>query len=171
MHTETRTRRAAGPLLCPFTIVVDTREQKPYTFSAITADAAQGRRPVQVPTHGAALLAGDYSIQGMEQVIAVERKSKADLFSTLGQGRQRFARELDLLQCMWFAAVVVEAEWSEVVSRPPAYSSLKPVTISRSVMAWQVRKPVVHWWFVPGREAAEQVTYRLLERFWKERQV
>jgi hypothetical protein len=99
--------------------------------------------------------------------VAIERKSLADLYSTLGQGRQRFARELERLNGYEFTAVVVEAEWSVVIGSPPAYSQLLPKTVYRSVIAWQVRYPKVHWWFVPGRDFAEVTTFRLLERYWK----
>lgn len=161
-------RPAAQAILCPFTIVVDSREQKPYAFASIRADARQQNRPVQVPIHGAALPQGDYSIQGWEDRVAIERKSLADLYSTLGHGRERFGRELARLNDLWFACVVVEAEWGTVMRHPPFRSELLPKTVYRSILAWMVRYPSVHWCLVPGREFAEVTTFRLLERFWKE---
>jgi len=71
---------------------------------------------------------------------------------------------------MQFAAVVVEAEWSEILASPPPHTQLTPKTIFRSVLAWQQRFPRVHWWFVPGRSAGETTTFRVLERYWRERQ-
>jgi hypothetical protein len=198
-----------SPLMAPFTMVVDSREQHPYTFAAIRADADAGRRPVVVPIVSAGLPAGDYSIEGLENVVAVERKSLQDCFSTLGQGRARFVRELERLAQYEFAAVVVEAEWSEIIGfysaglrelrnhfatlaakgqddsqpwavwadmlseampGPPVRSRLNPKTVYRSVIAWQMRYPRVVWWPCPGRAFAEVTTYRLLERFHKERE-
>ena len=63
-------------------IVVDTREQKPYRFTRC-----------QVKT----LPTGDYSLVGLEDCIAIERKSAADLAGSLGAGRTRFRRELERL--------------------------------------------------------------------------
>lgn len=153
----------------PFTVTVDTREQHPYDFAGLRADARQGGWLLTVTTQAATLASGDYSILGHEGCVAVERKSKADLFGTLSQGRERFVRELERLACMPFAVVVVEAEWSEVLEGA-TFSRLKPKTVYRSVIAWQQRYPNVHWWFVPGRAFGMATTYRVLERWWRERQ-
>ncbi len=60
-------------------IVVDTREQEPYGFDA-------GR----VRVIRRALPAGDYSLEGMESTVAVERKSLPDFVSTVIHSRPRF---------------------------------------------------------------------------------
>ena len=153
------------------TIVIDTREQLNYTFSALRADSREGGGVLSVPTRGATLPSGDYSLEGYESLVAVERKSKADAFSTIGTAnRERFVRELERLAEYQFAAVVVEAEWSEILSNPPPHTQVTPKTLYRSVLAWQQRYPRVHWMMVPGREAGELTTYRILERFWRERE-
>lgn len=157
------------PLTCPFTIVVDTREQDPYAFAGLRADAKYQRRPLIVNTRRGTLGQGDYSIDGWWAEIAIERKSAADLFGTLGQARDRFERELARLQCLAFAAVVVEAEWSELLKDPPVHSRLNPRTVFRSVVAWQQRFNRVHWLMMPGRRAAEAAVFRVLERYWRDR--
>jgi ERCC4-type nuclease len=98
-------------------------------------------------------------------VIAIERKSQADLFGTLGQGRERFERELERLAGLLWAAVMVEADWAEVLSGFDR-SRLNPKTIHRSVIAWQQRYPSIHWWFCGDRRLAEVTTFRILERWW-----
>lgn len=160
----------AATLDCPFVVVVDTREQASFSFADLRSDAREGSRPLNVPTVVGTLRSGDYSIRGLEDAVAVERKSMQDLYSTLGQGRERFVRELERLAVMEFAAVVVEADWSAMLSTPPPHSSLNPKTVFRSVLAWQQRYPRVHWWPCPNRRFAEITTFRILERFWKERQ-
>lgn len=161
----------ADPLTTPYTIVVDTREQRPFAFANIFADAVDGRRPLNVQTVRSTLSSGDYSLAGYESLIAVERKSAADLFNTLGQGRRRFTAELARLggegSTYQFAAVVVEAEWRELIESPPPHSKLRTKTVHRSVIAWQQQYPRIAWWFVPGRAMAEVTTLRVLERFWK----
>ena len=164
-----RPTRPAAPPSFPPAVVCDTREQAPYTFARIPADAHQGEGFVAIRTEVRTLRSGDYSIAGYEARVACERKSIQDLFGTIGQGRERFERELERLHGMQFAAVVVEAEWSEILASPPRHSHLQPKTIFRSVLAWQQRFTRVHWWFVPGRDAGEVTTFRVLERFWKER--
>ena len=164
-----RRKPAADPPAFPCTVVIDTREQAPYSFAHIPADAHQGEGLLAIRTEVRTLRSGAYSLAGYEHRVAVERKSKADLFGTVGQGRERFERELARLNGMQFACVVVEAEWSEVMGDPPRHTRLSPKTIFRSVLAWQQRFPRVHWHFWPPRRAAEIVTFRVLERFWKER--
>jgi hypothetical protein len=154
----------------PLTVVIDTAEQLPYAFAGVPADREFGGGCWRVPTVRGSLVWGDYSLAGHEAEVAVERKSKADLFRTVGQERDRFVRELAALADYRFAAVVVEAEWSEVFDDPPPFSQLPPKLLYRNVLAWQQRYPRVHWWFVPGRDVAEVTTLRILERFWKEQQ-
>lgn len=181
-------RRDQNPTF-PRTILIDTREQlplvfanlnatcdetedgtwrAPYLFAEVPADAQFGGGIWQVRTERLTLPSGDYSLDGYADAVSVERKSKADLFGTLGQGRDRFIRELERLNEMTFAAVVVECEWSEILNDPPPFTGLEPKTIFRSVLAWQQRYPRIAWWFCPGREFAEVTTFRILERFVKE---
>lgn len=206
---------------CPFRIIVDDREKKPFAFSNILSDAKYRRKRINVDlltrqidsmachsidgmeervavrrmspeelleivdaTMKADALAelldvglikahlptADYTIDGYAGRILVERKGFNDLFGTLSQHRDRFERELRRMAKLEFAAVVIEGEWSQILRNPPDRSKLNPKTVIRSVIAWQVRFPRVHWWCLPGREVTEAVTFRLLERFWMEEQ-
>lgn len=149
----------------------DTREQSVYAFEGIGWDASDGGGPgktLTIETVRGTLKSGDYSLVGYESRVAVERKSLADLYGTLGQGRDRFERELVRLSAMEFAAVVVEATWPEVCAEPPDHTKLPPKIVFRSVVAWSVRYPTVHWIPAGPRRLAEITTFRLLERFVKE---
>ncbi len=154
----------------PVAVLIDTREQLSYTFAGFHADKKEGGHPLLVETRRVTLKEGDYSLDGYAGRIAVERKSLADFFNTLGQGRERFEAELARLSRLQFAAVVVEAEWSTILYEPPQHSQLNPKTVSRSVIAWQQRHPTVHWWMVPDRRHGEAWTFRILKRFWDEDQ-
>jgi DNA excision repair protein ERCC-4 len=143
-----------------FKIIVDTREKRGYTFANIKPQPS-----IEIET----LQTGDYSIKGMKSIVAVERKSMADAFQTFGKGRKRFERELARLSKMQYAAVVIEEDWMTILTKPPRYSMLKPRTIYVSVIAWQQRFGV-HFWLCPGRDFAEKTTYRLLERFYRDKQ-
>jgi ERCC4-type nuclease len=152
----------------PAVVLIDTREQLPFRFTGLRADAKDGRRPLDVTTRVETLPTGDYSLDGLRDQVAIERKSLADLYHTLGQNRDRFERELIRLAALCFAAVVIEADWLKILSEPPAHSRLNPKSIFRSVIAWQQRFPRVHWWACPHRRFAEIATLRILERFYKE---
>lgn len=86
-------------------VVVDTREQEPYSFD-----------PERVEVIRHALPAGDYSLQGMEHLVAVERKSLDDFVQTVIRSRERFKKELLALQACASACVVVEASFQDVLS-------------------------------------------------------
>lgn len=152
----------------PCSIICDTREQLAFDFEGFEADAAQGGGPLLIPVRRGTLKSGDYSLEGFENLVATERKSISDLFNTIAQGRDRFEAELERLNVMKFAAVVVEADWNTILNNPPVRSQLPPRIVFRSVLAWQQRYPNCHWWFMPSRRLAEVATFRILERFLKD---
>jgi len=86
-------------------LVVDTREQEPYGF---TADEAAVVRK--------ALPAGDYSVAGLEREVAVERKSLEDFVSTVIRARPRFLREVEALARYAHACVIVEGGLADVLA-------------------------------------------------------
>ena len=90
----------------PATIIIDTREQEPYTFDPRLAGAVRRALP-----------AGDYSVEGLEQCVAVERKTLDDFVSTVIHARQRFRDELRRLAEYGAACVVVEAGVADVLLR------------------------------------------------------
>lgn len=101
-------------------VVIDTREQRGFSFDGLRCDVADGGGPLTVPTVRGTLKSGDYSLKGYETRVACERKSIEDLYGTLGKGRERFERELVRLSTYSFAAVVVEADWRAVLGIYPA---------------------------------------------------
>jgi len=110
------------------------------------------------------LKTGDYSLRGFEDEIATERKSLQDLYNTLGSGRDRFEREMMRFAAMRFGAIVVEAEWSEILQGMPG-RKMTPKVIFRTVVSWQQRWPNVHWLMMPDRRHAEVATFRILQRW------
>ena len=152
---------------CPFTVVVDSREQAPFRFSNFKSDAKQHNKPIIIRTVRKGLKTGDYSIEGHEDQIAIERKEFGDFYNCCGQDRERFQRQLERLNEIKVAAIVVEAGLNSVVTGHPQ-SRLNPKTVFRSVIAWQQRLPNINWWFCYSRRLAEAVSFRILERYWKE---
>jgi DNA excision repair protein ERCC-4 len=90
----------------PATIVIDTREQEPYSFDP------RFTMPVR-----RALPAGDYSVEGLETLVAVERKTLDDFISTVIHCRKRFREELRTLAGYSAACVVVEAGLADVLQK------------------------------------------------------
>ena len=86
------------------TVVVDSREQEPYSFD-----------PEKITAVRKALPAGEIGMAGLEDRVAVERKSLADFVTTVIRGRKRFHRELQKLSAFEAACVVVECNFRDLV--------------------------------------------------------
>ncbi len=155
------------PITTPFTIHIDDREKAPYRFTGITGDAKDNHRRLIVPTEFCRLETGDYTLHGFEDVVAVERKSLADIYSTLGQHRDRFEEEHARMAEMKRAIVIIEATWFDIVKWPPEYSRLKPKTVLRTSISWFLRYGVP-WMVAEDRRFAEVYTFRFLEKCFRE---
>lgn len=135
-----------------FTIAIDSREQQPYDIPGAEV---------------CALASGDYSIVGLEHRVAIERKSKADAYSSLGRGRARFRREFERLALLDYAAVVVEDSVPGFLQRP-SFSKMNPRSAISSLIAWSVRYRVPVF-FAGDREHGRALTLKLLEKYWQYR--
>ena len=109
-------------------IVCDTREQRPLRFSN------------EVEVIHQALTVGDYSIQGLEDQVIIERKSLSDLLASITSGRERFTRELRQLRAFRFAALVVESDWPTIMTGMwPCPSAVHPNAALGSLMSFTVK--------------------------------
>jgi DNA excision repair protein ERCC-4 len=102
--------------------LVDTREQTPLDLSPLT-------------TEPASLVTGDYSVRGLENIIAIERKSLPDLLACVGQERARFDKEMLRLLGYPVRGVVVESTWPEIEAGNWR-SQVKPSAVVGSCMRW-----------------------------------
>ena len=158
-------------VVCPFTVIIDTREQLPYSFDRMPGPAAD--TILAVPTVVEGLPSGDYSIQDMESLIAIERKSLDDAYGSMTWGRKRFEAEIGRLnELPGFAAVVIEADWREIVApaehRPGWENQTDPKSVVGTINSWSIRYPRVHWMACGSRREAEIRTFQLLQAAWRE---
>ena len=134
-------------------IVVDSRERLPYEFTQ--------------PTVVGTLDTGDYSIQGLEDRVAIERKSTGDLIGSMtGKNRPRFLKEMRRSRMLDYFAVVVEGNVSDILEGN-YFSAAAPEAMLQSVLAIAVRYKVP-FFFCGNRETAERITQDLLVRYAKE---
>lgn len=137
------TARAAGQIL---EIVVDSHERYAWKFDR-----------QQATTTRRALPAGDYAVAIDGEIIAaVERKSLADLVSTLTTGKLRYL--LADLAAVPRAALVVEDRWSSVFK----LERVRPAVVADGLAEAQVRFPAVPIVFCETRQLAQEWTYRFL---------
>ena len=138
--------RAHGLRPDEFEILVDSHERYAWKFT-----------PQQVATTVAPLAAGDYGVRNGQRLVAsVERKSLADLVSTLTSGRLTFV--LADLASLPYAAVVVEARYSEVLK----LDRVRPSIVLEGLAECAVRFPSVPIHFAETRPLAQEWTFRFL---------
>ncbi|MHC4405410.1 MAG: ERCC4 domain-containing protein [Planctomycetota bacterium] len=104
------------------TAVIDTREQIPLSLE-----------PLQVE-YGT-LTTGDYSVKGLEHVVAIERKSLPDLLACVGTERARFEKQVQRLLAYPVRALAVEASWSDIEAGQWA-SKVTPQAALGSLLGW-----------------------------------
>ena len=88
----------AAPKTYP-TVLVDNREQCPWTFP-------------RCPSRNATLKEGDYTLEGLEDKIVIERKSLSDFTSSITE--ERFEREMECLRPYRWKFIVIEANFEDV---------------------------------------------------------
>lgn len=86
-------------------IVIDSREKRAWSFTPERIGGVVQK----------ALPAGDYSLQGYEMQIAIERKSFADYIATIIHSRDRFTRELAILKSYPRAWIIVEGSFDDLL--------------------------------------------------------
>ena len=106
--------------------IVDTREQNPLSFRRFRGWFSKIERR--------ALRHGDYSVAGMEDVCAVERKDLADLIQSFTTNRSVFINRLKRMSEMPHSLLVVTASLTEIKSEY-AYRAANPNRITQSLIA------------------------------------
>lgn len=137
-------------------IVVDSREQAPFAFAG---HACYEGTTVEAGT----LATGDYSIKGLESLVAVERKSLPDLVGCLGKERERFVRELERGRGLEAFCVVCEGTWQEL-AQGQYRGMLRPHSACQSVAAFMARFGIP-FMFAGSRAGAEYVTWSFLRQY------
>lgn len=132
-------------------VVIDRREQRPYTFPSGRVTTIPGTLP-----------AGDYSVVGLEGQVAIERKSLADFVNTVVGDRDRWARELAKLRGYRMAVVVVEADSIDIRSGR-WQGGARPATVESAIIGLTAEWPVKVL-LAGDRATAERWTEALLLR-------
>ena len=107
-----------------FRMIVDTREQK----------------SIFEPEHwiiNKALPVGDFSINGFETLITIERKS-TDLYSSLGVDRERFTKELEKMKDYKWKGLLIQATEPEIYEEHE-FSGLHANSVYHSLAAIETK--------------------------------
>ena len=101
-HNIIRSARIPKPI-----VLVDTREQKPLPLFANHPNWIGGERRVALKT-------GDYTVEGMESLLSLERKNLADLVACAVAYRKRFLVACSRLAELRWKAIIIQATFEDI---------------------------------------------------------
>jgi hypothetical protein len=153
----------------PLTVIIDTREQEPW--SPYYHD--RGKR-IELPVIRRKLDVGDYSVEGWEHEIAIERKSLADWVGTTfgtterASGEKvdnwdRFRREIERAKGLRRFWIFIEATRGDVYGRK-YHSRVEPQSVLGRTDSLEVDHGVSVLW-CGQRSEAERMVGWFLRRF------
>jgi len=145
----------------PFCVIIDTRERNPLPFP----DGVQTRRDTLYP--------GDYSADGLTNIIRIEKKDCADLIGTLfghsekaEGGRmprlQKFVEELTAMRSIQFKSVVV-TEPLRKIEQHLYQSSVPPQNVIRLIHDIEAQTGVPFKFFDNAGQAAYWVASEMFQ--------
>lgn len=141
-----------------FTIIVDTREQTPWEFDNYT-------------TANQKLDTGDYSIQGLENVFAIERKrTVSEIANNITESR--FKDVLERLQKFQHKFILLEFTLNNVLDYPIGSTVPKRMWHTLKITSKYILKYLteinikygIHTIYCGNRENAEEVALCIMKR-------
>jgi ERCC4-type nuclease len=156
------------PNINSFTIIRDTREKQGYTFEASNTKyhACKGMICRKLDT-------GDYSIEGLEDKICIERKaSVVELANNVGISRRRFMAEIERMKEFPHKFLILEFSLEQLMDFPEGSDipdhEIKKLKISnkymlRFLMELQINHDV-HVIFCGSKKNAKWTVLSILKR-------
>jgi len=144
-------------------IIIDTREQQPWWFRREV-----DRGDCQICQ--GCLTTGDYSVDEMRELVAIERKSISDLWSCVGGGRDRFRNQFERLAEIRWSCLIVEGSLTEVARYESPSGNTRKLQASHvigTITSWSLRHSVPVWYGGTIRES-ERLGFLWLRAAWRE---
>lgn len=107
------------------TCICDTREKLPLDLTPLKM--VRGT-----------LSTADYSIVGLEHVVAVERKSLQDMIGCIGYGRDRFEREMHRILAYPARLIVIEGHMAQIQLKQYR-GEIHPNAVIGSLLGWMAK--------------------------------
>lgn len=141
-----------------FKIVIDTREQKPWSFAACNTVVKK-------------LDTGDYSIEGLENILCIERKhSVSEIANNISE--QRFKDELQRMSNYLYRFILLEFSLQDVLNYPKGSNvpprmwskiKIRPPYILKYITELQTIHNI-HVIFCDNPSAAEDMAFSIIKR-------
>lgn len=131
-------------------IVLDTREQRPWTFST------------NVDVVRKTLRTGDVSVDGLEDRVTIERKSLGDFVNTVIADWLRFRKQLFRMAGMDMACIVVECNLEQIVNKEYESDANPLSVLGRAHACYADHGVPVFYWGSPRLAADNAERFLLL---------
>ena len=102
-------------------IIIDTREQTPWSFPAHLATVKRGT-----------INAGDYALED-DNNFAIERKSLNDFIGTISTGWDRFQNEIERMMFYPAMIVLIEGTFTDILTQNYNHPNIKPHFIIKRI--------------------------------------
>jgi ERCC4-type nuclease len=144
-----------------FTVIIDTREQLPWEFGLHTTAKKK-------------LDTGDYSIEGLEHLLCIERKkSVSEIANNISE--KRFKDVLERMSKMTYPFMLFEFDLEDIYSFPVGSDIPKKLWDSLKISANYILKYItliqlnygVHILFCGGPENAEKMAVSIMKRVYE----
>lgn len=144
-----------------FTVIIDTREQLPWEFEL----HATAKRKLDT---------GDYSIEGLEDILCIERKrSVSEIANNISE--KRFKDVLDRMSKMRYPFMLFEFDLEDIYSFPVGSDIPKKLWDNLKISANYILKYItliqlnygVHILFCGGPENAEKMAVSIMKRVYE----
>lgn len=150
-------RKSKDSIIKQFRVVIDTREQHPYSFTGSIKDT---------------LPWGDYTIdyegKRYQDEICIERKARvAELYQVTGRERSRWEKELEKLSKVPIKYVLCEFSYMDIVNKLPP-GKVEPQSVYGSIAKWQVVYNIP-FLFCENRTNARALLWKMFYEFVKYR--
>lgn len=143
-----------------FTIIRDTREQKGKGWQFRASANCNGVEIVKLDV-------GDYAVKGLEEVMAIERKTIGDLWNTLGAAKnyKRFLKEWERGKDYKFKFLIIEGSLADI-DRGYRYSKVPIANIHAKLISLQIHYNV-HVIFAGKMDKAQTYARRLMAKVFR----
>lgn len=145
-----------------FTIIVDTREQKPWSFDN------HAKANTKLDT-------GDYSIEGLENIVAIERKRNIAEFAN-NITEKRFSDVVDRLSKIKYSFILFEFDMEDIMRYPIGSNipkklwdkiRISPSFIIKNIIDLQIDHNIKVL-FCGDSENAEKIALSIMRKVYKE---
>lgn len=141
-----------------FNIIIDTREQKPWAFASCNTIKKK-------------LDTGDYSIEGLEELLCIERKnSVSEIANNISE--TRFKDEIERMSKYLYRFILLEFSLQDVLDYPKGSGvpsrlwnkiKIRPLYILKYLTELQTKHDI-HVIFCDNPVAAEEMAFSIIKR-------